>query len=131
MKTTRRRDFKGWIYVEVMEFIWLCTKVNFLLNLYETNQKLPYKINLPGYEPYPFYVHPNTLELFMRHFQTPKDQSYLKLTQEFEKFDISKPQKCPILNQIIPLCRLFIDPIYYDLELYLLWALMTQTSGPK
>ena len=54
MKTTRRRDFKGWIYVEVMEFIWLCTKVNFLLNLYETNQKLPYKINLPEYKLYSF-----------------------------------------------------------------------------
>ena len=51
-----------------------------------------------------FHVHHNALELSIGHFQTPKDQGYLKLTQNFEIFDIAKHQKCPFLNQKNLLC---------------------------
>ena len=52
-----------------------------------------------------FHVHHNALELSIGHFQTPKDQGYLQLTQNFENFDIAKHQKCPFLNQKSPLCN--------------------------
>ena len=39
----------------------------------------------------------------MGHFQTPKDQGYLKLTPKFEKFDIVELKKCPFLNPKNPL----------------------------
>ena len=75
--------------------------------------KLPYKINYQGHNFTLFHVQPYTLELSIRHFQTPKDQGYLKLTQKFEKIDIAQPPKCPFFNPKNPLC----PPLF-------LWAIL-------
>ena len=36
-----------------------------------------------------FHAHPHTLEFSFGHFQTPKEQGYLKFTQKFEDLDIA------------------------------------------
>ena len=75
----------------------------FLYN-FETYQNYLIKSTIKGINFTLFHVQPYTLELSMRHFQTPKDQGYLKLTQKFEKIDIAQPQKCPFFNPKNPLC---------------------------
>ena len=75
----------------------------FLYN-FETYQNYLIKSTIKGINFTLFHVQPYTLELSIRHFQTPKDQGYLKLTQKFEKIDIAQPQKCPFLNPKNPLC---------------------------
>ena len=72
---------------------------------FETYQKLPYKISLPGYKLYPFSCTSQYLRIIYWAFSDPKDQGYLKLTQNFENFDIAKHQKCQLLNQKKPLCH--------------------------
>ena len=65
----------------------LCSDL-FLYN-FETCQNLPYKINLPGYKLCHFHVQHDTLGSSFGHFQTPKDQGYLKFTLNFEDLDIA------------------------------------------
>ena len=52
--------------------------------------KITLKLTYQGINFTLFHVHHNTLELSIGHFQTHKDQGYLKLTQNFENFDIAK-----------------------------------------
>ena len=78
----------------------------FLYN-FETYQNYLIKSTIKGINFTLFHVQPYTLELSIRHFQTPKDQGYLKLTQKFEKIDIAQPQKCPFFNPKNPLCSDF------------------------
>ena len=75
----------------------------FLYN-FETYQNYLIKSTIKGINFTLFHVQPYTLELSIRHFQTPKDQGYPKLTQKFEKIDIAQPQKCPFFNPKNPLC---------------------------
>jgi len=74
------------------------------LNNFETYQNYLIKSTIEGINFTLFHVQPYILELSIRHFQTPKDQGYLKLTKKFQKIDIAQPPKCPFFNPKNPLC---------------------------
>ena len=85
---------KFWVFLwkTLFVLVYSCTTLKHIKNylIKSTYQGINFAL---------FHVHYNTLELSIWHFQTPKDQGYLKLTQKFENFDIAKHQKCPFLNQ--------------------------------